>query len=159
MSKIALFTNEYAFLSNFYLAEFGWEGVIWPSVEHAYQAQKTVSHSEREKIRLAPTPGKAKHLGRKVRLRPGWDAIKVSAMTEFVWEKFDQNAELLKALIDTGEAELVEGNYWHDNFWGDCYCSNCLKIKGENMLGFILMQVRKQLYKPGHISSAWVRDE
>lgn len=155
MNKIALFTNKYDFLSNFYSAKFMWQGFFWPTVEHAYQAKKTVSLDEQKKIRLAQTPGHAKAMGMKVQLRPDWEKIKVSVMTEFVWQKFDQNPELLKILINTGEAELVEGNYWHDNFWGDCYCSNCLKIKGENVLGTILMKIRSTLRHYDQTAPAW----
>jgi predicted NAD-dependent protein-ADP-ribosyltransferase YbiA (DUF1768 family) len=44
----------------------------------------------------------------------------------------------------TADLEIVENNYWHDNFWGSCTCSRCGR-KGENNLGKILMSVRQEL--------------
>jgi hypothetical protein len=35
------FHNEYRFLSNFYPAEVSFEGLVFPTVEHAYVAAKT----------------------------------------------------------------------------------------------------------------------
>lgn len=42
-------------------------------------------------------------------------------------------------LINTGDAELIEGNSWGDTFWGEC---NGI---GENNLGKILMKIRKEI--------------
>jgi predicted NAD-dependent protein-ADP-ribosyltransferase YbiA (DUF1768 family) len=50
--------------------------------------------------------------------------------------------ELKQKLVNTGEILLVEGNCWHDNFWGDCYCPKCFNRMGKNMLGRLLMKVR-----------------
>jgi predicted NAD-dependent protein-ADP-ribosyltransferase YbiA (DUF1768 family) len=55
-----------------------------------------------------------------------------------VREKF-KNEELAQLLIDTDDHELIEGNWWHDYFWGVC------NGKGENHLGKILMDVREEL--------------
>jgi hypothetical protein len=147
-TKIPLFAEEYAFLSNFHVSPFKWGGYIWPTVEHAYQAEKTINSFEQQLIREAKHPGEAKKIGRKVVLRENWDALKVPAMTEFVWQKFKQNDDLREQLLNTENAKLVEGNHWHDNFWGDCYCNNCLKIEGKNILGLILMKVREEMAKP-----------
>jgi len=66
-------------------------------------------------------------------------------MRSAVKAKFKQNSELLKLLIATKPHDLIEGNYWHDNIWGDCLCSRCKNIKGQNLLGKILMEVREEL--------------
>lgn len=34
--------------------------------------------------------------------------------------KFTQNPDLFKKLLDTSDAELVEGNTWEDKVWGVC---------------------------------------
>ena len=44
----------------------------------------------------------------------------------------------------TGDAELIEGNTWHDNYWGVCSCSKC-NGRGKNRLGKLLMKVREEL--------------
>lgn len=145
MKLIPQFKDEFEFLSNFYSSSFVQGTMFWPTVEHAYQAAKTVVPYYQNKIRSAKTPAQAKRFGKQVQLREDWEQVKVSIMTELVWEKFDQNPELRDMLLDTGSAELIEGNWWHDNFWGDCFCQKCTNIKGKNMLGFILMEVRKSL--------------
>lgn len=139
MSVIDNFGGAWRFLSNFYAAEIPWQGRLWPSVEHAFQAAKTLSYSEQEEIRRAATPGKAKRLGRKVQLRDDWEDIKVDAMRELVHLKFHSHEDLARWLLDTGDAELIEGNHWHDCFWGVC------QGRGENWLGRILMEVRDEL--------------
>ena len=48
-------------------------------------------------------------------------------------------------LLSTGGGDLVEGNRWHDNFWGRCVCRACRRIGGANVLGTLLMQVRAEL--------------
>jgi ribA/ribD-fused uncharacterized protein len=94
-----------------------------------------------EEIRKAGTPGKAKKLGRKVKIRPDWESVKVFIMEELLRLKFS-NPDLLRRLVQTN-GELVEGNTWHDNFWGDCNCNKC-KAKGVNMLGKLLVKIRSE---------------
>ena len=57
--------------------------------------------------------------------------------------KFTQHPEIKEKLVSTKDFELIEGNTWHDNYWGDCHCSRCKKIIGQNMLGTMLMEIRK----------------
>lgn len=143
--QISFFKDEFVFLSNFYSSPIIWRGTKWPTVEHAYQASKSKCPDYEERIRGAETPAIAKKLGQKAPLREDWEEVKVTIMTELVWLKFDQNRELGDKLLSTGSAKLVEGNYWHDNFWGGCFCHRCRNKEGKNMLGFILMEVRKYL--------------
>jgi ribA/ribD-fused uncharacterized protein len=98
-----------------------------------------------EYIWSLPTPSMAKQVGRRVELRKDWEEIKIDVMTDLILRKFTQNKELKKKLLETGNLELEEGNYWHDNFWGNCYCPKCKNIVGENILGIILMEVRTLL--------------
>lgn len=136
MKPINEFKGEYSFLSNFYPCKVEVLGRTYPSAEHAYQALKTNDIQKREEICKAPTAKEAKALGRKLALRPKWDADRTLYMELVVTAKFLQNPDLKKKLLDTGDAELVEGNYWKDKFWG------MFQGKGENHLGKILMKVR-----------------
>jgi len=142
MEDIIQFCHEYEFLSNFYPSEFTWENNQWPTVEHAFQAAKTLDPQAQKEIREVVMPGDAKRLGRTVKLRDDWEEIKISIMTELVLEKFDQNPLLMDKLLDTQNAKLIEGNCWHDNIWGDCFCNKCSRRIGQNWLGTILMEVR-----------------
>ena len=139
MTVIGPFDGEYRFLSNFFASSVVLDGEEYPSVEHAYQAAKTLVHSEQQQIKLAETPGKAKRLGRRVTLRSDWENVKIDVMARLVKQKFVSHSELTTKLLATGEAYLVEFNNWHDSFWG------CSDGYGENHLGQILMQTRNEL--------------
>lgn len=136
------FKGEYRFLSNFYQSEFMYDGTMWPTVEHAYVANKLRPehyHSGKEAILTLVNPATVKGVGRKLPMRDDWDDIKLIVMRNLVTCKFRQNKELADRLLATGDQELVEGNWWGDTYWGVC------KGVGENHLGKILMEVRKQL--------------
>lgn len=141
------FKNKYRFLSNFYYCLIRCHGHNWRTAEHLFQAMKTTNIAIQGKIRKTQYPADAKKLGRLVVLRPGWQDIKLTMMKEILRMKFTQSSKLRKRLTATGNEKLVEGNTWHDNFWGDCMCLKCSNILGENYLGRLLMQVRKELQK------------
>jgi len=132
---IGPFKNEYEFLSNFYPSIIFYDGFIYPTVEHAFQASKTMDYDLRLKICLAETPGKAKKIGRIVKLRSYWHEIKIIIMKDLVIKKFDI-PELRMKLIETKDEELVEKNWWNDGV-----CNGV----GENNLGKILMEVRNNI--------------
>lgn len=143
--RIESFQGKWRFLSNFWEAPTLFEGVLYPTSEHAYQAAKTEDKVLRAKIKGCATPGKAKRLGAKIALRKNWEDIKVGIMEHVVRSKFRLNTDLRDKLKATGNAELIEGNRWHDNFWGDCWCDDCADIIGQNQLGRILMKIREEL--------------
>lgn len=150
---IPKFDGEYFFLSNFYVSNFEWRGQLWPSGEHAFQAAKVFCieegrylsdiEAELERFRTAPTPGKAKYLGRSVKLNvKEWDSRKIQYMREIVHAKFKTSEEsLVGPLVNTGAMMLVEGNDWGDDFWGRCKNKEG-KMVGFNTLGVILMEER-----------------
>ena len=66
------FHGEYAFLSNYYDSPIFYDGILYPTVEHAFQAAKTTVFIQRIIIANKKTPGQAKCAGRKVTLRDNW---------------------------------------------------------------------------------------
>lgn len=134
------FTSEagYGFLSNFHPSTIYIDGKSYATVEHAYQAHKTLDEASRELIRRAKTPSEAKKLGQGVQLRSDWEDVKIDLMRSFIRQKFE-NPFLRPQLLDTGDAELIENNYWNDRFWGVC------RGVGQNWLGKILMEVRDEM--------------
>jgi len=137
---IETFWGPHRFLSNFHPADVTLDGDRYRTVEHAYQAAKTLDDTERADIRAVLTPREAKALGQRVTLRQDWDYVKVNAMLDLLRQKFRQ--EPLKGrLLATGDKRLIEGNTWGDTFWGVC------DGVGENWLGRLLMQVRGELQK------------
>jgi ribA/ribD-fused uncharacterized protein len=138
-AKIADFQGEYRFLSNFAPATVEFEGITYPTAEHAYQSAKTLDMSERKRIAALATPGESKTAGRALKLRDDWEQVKFDVMERVVRDKFTRNAELCAKLLDTGDAQLEEGNTWGDRIWG------VYQGQGENHLGKILMKVRDEL--------------
>lgn len=135
------FRGEYSFLSNFYPCSIYWEALLYPSVEHAYQAAKTVDHSQRKSIAGAATAASAKKMGKLVSLRPDWEREKLMIMLELLWLKFRPGTDLASNLLSTGYSVLIEGNTWGDTYWGIC------RGTGRNILGKVLMKIRDCLYK------------
>ena len=132
------FEGEYAFLSNFYLSKINDSYLDYPTVEHYFQAAKTLDLEKRAEIAAADTPGQAKRLGRKVALRPDWEEVKDQVMLEALRKKFSDD-KLRSMLLATGEEYLIEGNTWGDKYWGVCGGI------GLNHLGKLLMQVREEI--------------
>jgi len=130
--------GEHLFLSNFYWHK-GW------TVEHHYQAAKTGDNRARAEILLADTPGQAKRLGQKCPMRADWDDVKIAVMESLLYRKF-ASGEMATKLLRTGQAPLIEGNRWHDQFWGDCRCGRAkCSEPGSNWLGYLLEQVRETI--------------
>jgi ribA/ribD-fused uncharacterized protein len=134
------FTKEagYDFLSNFYSSTISFEGQLYPSVEHAYQASKSLDVSVRETIRKAKSPADAKKLGQCITVRADWNDVKVDIMRTLIREKFE-NPFLRPLLLATDDADLILNNKWNDKFWGVC------RGEGENWLGKILMEERGRI--------------
>lgn len=143
-NAITQFHGEYFWLSNFYPSNVAWQGEIYPTVEHAFQAAKTLDYDERRAVQFATTAAQAKHTGRHVTLRADWEEIKYEVMYRLLCEKF-RDPELRAKLVATGDAPLIEGNTWNDKTWG------CVLFRGEwigkNWLGKLLMRVREEINK------------
>ena len=140
------FIGKNFFLSNLYNAYLVYEGTVFHSTEAAFQASKTLDMSERERIaRLSP--GESKSEGRKIKLRDDWESVKDEVMYDVCFAKFTMNdsSKLRERLLETGDEELIEGNTWHDNYWGNCSCEKCKDIEGRNQLGKTLMRIRAEL--------------
>lgn len=136
---ISEFRGEFRWLSNFWPARVTLDGVVYPSVENAYQAAKTTP--EHRSPFLSCSAADAKKLGKTIPVRDDWDEVKTYIMGDLVTQKFAAGSELAQKLLATGARELVEGNDWDDTFWGVC------RGKGQNRLGKILMARRDQLAK------------
>lgn len=144
---IGFFEGEYRFLSNFHYCPIAAFNSTWTANEHAYQAAKTEDPAEQRYVAESPTAGIAKRRGGKVTIRSDWELIKNTVMAHLVAQKFAEGTEMAQMLLDTGEAVLIEGNKWHDNYWGDCVggqpkCVPECELPGRNELGKLLMYRR-----------------
>lgn len=128
------FTDQYFFLSNFAPSSLYYKNHRYLNAEAAFQAQKCPGIEERfENL----DPSQARRWGRMLPLREDWEEVKLKEMENILKAKF-RNYNLRKKLLETGEQELVEGNYWKDDFWGVC------TSKGQNNLGKLLMKLRSE---------------
>lgn len=130
------FRGEFAFLSNFTDSPLEYRGVSFPTAEHAYQAAKAVFEEDFHAIRTARSPGVAKRLGQKIKVRDDWNSVKLKVMREILEIKFSI-PELEHKLLQI-EGPIVEDNNWGDTFWGVC------DGVGNNHLGKILMRIRDE---------------
>jgi len=144
MKTINSFRGDFAFLSNFFVGApiVDWRGNKWETTEHFYQSKKTNNIDDKIKIMEAFSPGKSKKIGRTVEIIDNWDELKIGVMRQALMLKFEQWPKYKEYLIQMEGYELVEGNWWHDNFWGNCFCDRCESITGTNMLGKLLMELR-----------------
>lgn len=125
--SISFFKNSttYFELSNFFMTPVKSEGGgrVYPSAEHAYQAQKALLVGDKEThdaIADANTPDKAKHIANSVQLSEDqqgeWDYMRVAVMLQVLRSKFEDPA--MRAILrSTGQASLHECNPT-DTFWG-----------------------------------------
>lgn len=142
--EINSFSGEFEFLSNFYPSPIVVAGEFFPTVEHCYQAFKAEHKEDFIRIQTAAAPGLAKRMGRNIEMRPDWENIKVDVMRSALEKKFEI-PELREKLLATGNEPLIEGNWWHDNTWGDCKCDKCAVKLGHNLLGKLLMDLRTRI--------------
>jgi ribA/ribD-fused uncharacterized protein len=143
------FKDQYRWLSNFWRVVIVYQSIRYTSVEHFYQAMKFLEHELRSMVAAQQYPGQAKRLAHELkdRVRPEWKQISLLAMEYGLRCKFS-DGNLAAKLILTYPQELIEGNYWHDNFYGDCYCQKCTNIEGQNHLGKLSMKLREECIKP-----------
>lgn len=156
-------------LSNFYASSVTFCGVEYTTAEHAYQSQKFLgpgasdaSRSAAELVRKQSTPFKAKLLAGLrpprhyawqqvlytlaqelvqdgVALRADWEKVKVNVMLGVLRSKFRRDEACRAVLMQTGEQPLVERSA-SDTFWGQTADG-----VGQNVLGRLLVQVRREL--------------
>lgn len=133
-------TSNFVF-SNFSAHTVNYNGIVYPTAEHAYHAQKFENLQMQEQIKLCISPLEAWELAGQLRLhrRADWDEVKVAIMADILRAKVSQHPEVHEALIATGTEEIVELNP-KDDFWGSGPDGN-----GQNQTGKILTRIRDEL--------------
>ena len=140
-NRIVAFDGAERWLSNFVGCSIDYQGRNFPSVEHAYQSMKQDSETWRQKCAdYTITSAAIKKMAQEIDKRPDWNRIKLSVMRECVKLKFLQEPFRTR-LIETGNMEIIEGNWWHDTFWG----VDKDTMEGSNNLGKLIMEVRSSL--------------
>lgn len=137
--------QKYKLLSNWCDTPVTIDGRTFRNAEGAWQSLKT--DKDKEKDLFVGLKGQsARTLGRLLKLREDWDLVKYDLMKEVLYQKFMQNTQAKEVLLSTGDSELIEDTtYYCDNLWGNCDCTRCKKITGQNLLGKALMEVREAI--------------
>lgn len=144
----------YGAFSNLFRRDVKFEGLIYPTAEHAYQAGKARKPEVREWLMAAPTPAllaMAAHGLYQWDVVTDWSRIKFDRMRAVLRTKFSQHDDLKELLVSTRDAKLVESatvDNAVNRLWGE------VNGRGRNMLGVILMDVREELRTEGKTSCA-----
>jgi len=135
-------SGKYGFLSNLFKCPVHYDDKDFTCSEAAYQYGKPVRTEVAEWLISAPSPhliAAAAHALFSFDIAPDWNKIKVDRMRDILREKFTQNKNLQKLLLDTGNVILIEDSKT-DAFWGVGKNGD-----GKNTLGTLLMEVRDDL--------------
>jgi len=123
------------------------EGVVYPTVEHAYQCQRYTDKkiineiiSSRSPVLAWETSSKYKHL--QIPEFKNWD-YKIMIMKKLMKLKAIQHNEVRKALLDSGDLRIVKHIVTYppgDGCWDDGEDG-----KGLNHIGRMWMEIREEL--------------
>ncbi len=142
-------------LSQWWPQGFTVDGVAYPTAEHWMMAGKARlfdDHDGLAAVLAASSPGAAKAAGRKLRGfdERRWREARYDIVVAGNLAKFTQNEDLGEFLRRTGQKVLVEASPY-DRIWGigmastDDDVPHPTKWRGQNLLGFALMDVRERL--------------
>lgn len=141
--------------SQWWTIKFNIEGITYNSAEQYMMAEKARLFQDDEilqQILASDDPKQVKALGRKVRRfdQNIWAQSCYDIVVRGNFAKFNQNKQLADFLTNTKNRVLVEASPV-DKIWGIGMAKdhpaieNPMGWKGQNLLGFALMEVRRQL--------------
>ena len=137
--------RNYGPLSNFYRRAILFEGVVYPTAEHAYQAGKPRKAEVRSWLMAAPSAALLAMAAEGLDCRDisrDWSSNRFKRMRDVLRAKFTQNRDLTHLLLSTGNSRLVETPKTQtpvNRIWGE------VNGAGANMLGKLLMEIRDEL--------------
>ena len=140
--------EKYGKFSNWYECSFIYDGIKFCSSEQALMYMKAVTFKDEAVAKeiLATTDQKTiKALGRKVHNYNDktWEAFRYTIMVDILKAKFSQDEQCHDLLLSTGDAEIFETSPM-DKIWG-IGSRSVDNVRGRNLLGKALMEVRKYL--------------
>jgi len=144
LAKIEGFTNYYEFLTNDYPSEVYYKGYMYPTVSHAYNAARAPNEKMRNIIQKSPTLSSMYEFARNFEDPKDWAFKRIRVMETLIRDKFRRKRDLREKLASTANRELVHVTS-DDTFWGT------VNGKGQNQLGRILEQVRKDVIEDSEL--------
>lgn len=146
----------YGAFSNLYRRPIEFEGEVFSTSEHAYQAGKARKSEVRKWLMEAPSPSllaMAAHGLYYWDVAPGWSKFKFDRMRKVLAAKYSQHDDLQALLLSTGDATLIESatvDNEVNRLWGQ------VNGIGQNMLGKMLMELRTELRSPTERMDHWL---
>lgn len=148
-------SEDYGFLSNWYLSDFQIDGITFTSMEQYMMYKKAICFKDENianQILAEKNVAKIKELGRLVSAYDEhiWNGVRQIIIYEGLLAKFSQNEFLKGRLLDTKNSILAECAV-KDRIWGIGLSLTDPKRlipsewKGQNLLGYALMMVRDRL--------------
>ena len=148
-------SEDYGFLSNWYLSDFQIDGITFTSMEQYMMYKKAVCFKDEniaKQILAEKNVAKIKELGRLVSGYDEhiWNGVRQIIIYEGLLAKFYQNEFLMNRLLDTKNSILAECAV-KDRIWGiglsmtDPKRLMPAEWQGQNLLGYALMLVRDRL--------------
>ena len=140
---IGFYPREFFVFDNFSSFRVLVDDVLYPTVEHAYQAIKFLESAP--EIAKEITECYSAHDAQKIayankdKQRKDWDDIKLDVMEKLLRLKLDQNPYVKKKLLQTGDLLICEDSP-KDSFWGIGYNRD-----GRNELGKLWMKLRDEI--------------
>ncbi len=141
LPPVLMWEDEFYPLSNFSAFAVEYQGELWPTAEHAYQATSFTDDEIRDLIRKARSAHETRLLGQlhKSKRREDWGEYKLLVMEELFRAKIEQHPYVREKLLDSGDREIIK-NVPDDSFWG--WGSD---KKGENRMGKLWMKLREEI--------------
>jgi len=156
-NKFTFFWKSHFVFSNWHPSVFTHDGITFNCSEQymMYHKAKLFGDTEiMDKVMQTDSPKEQKALGRQVKNfnSDEWLTKCFPIMEDGLRSKFEQNPEMLKELLDTGDSIIAEASPV-DPIWGiglaaeDPLAQDVSTWKGTNLLGYVLMSVREKIRK------------
>ena len=145
------------FLSNWFLSDYDLDGMTFSSAEQYIMYRKCLLFGDKDSafaVMAAADPAEQQQIARNIKnySEPVWNGFRQVVAMRALLAKFQQNNTLRESLLQTDDAWLVECAK-SDTIWA-CGCplydpgrKDISLWKGENLLGFTLMEVREIIRK------------
>lgn len=150
--KIESFSGYFEFLSNNYFSPVYNEGILYPSVSHAFQASRSSDELTKKAILNAENLFVVGKIAKRIEDPEDWHLKRLKIMEKLLRDKFRRSKELIEKLKATFPKELVmsyEEETSGNLFWGN------VNSKGQNQIGRILMKIRNDIIENNELIN-WI---
>jgi ribA/ribD-fused uncharacterized protein len=139
---VFFYPKEFYVFDNFSSFQVEYDGQLWPTSEHAFQAAKFKGFEPDvvQQVLEARSAHDAQKIAHKYKGKrnPDWEDVAEGIMKDILRCKVEQHPYVLKKLLESGDREIIEDS-WRDSEWG--WGEN---RDGENKLGKLWVEIREE---------------